>query len=210
MLGDKDSHEQKARQNKASLGRNCTTILPGNEDSECNSCAVDRNVARFACDRRPACEANDAPGWNDRVVLEHASACKIFVQVLRGMFCFRGVSWLLLCTSKEVTRSACGRAEALAVESHPLAGRERKTAGCASRTEQDHFRATLTRACGAASPASRTGDRQNFSVHQVFASALRTRSARGFRACDAAPPADRRTTIRRRDRRECRSAKRPG
>jgi hypothetical protein len=49
------------------------------------------------------------------------------------MFCFRGVSWLLLCTSKEVTRcpqdsgsfalaskevtrSACGRAEALALQ----------------------------------------------------------------------------------------------
>jgi len=168
-----------------------------------------------------------------------------FVQVLLGRLCFQGVSWLLLCTSKEVTRcpqdsgsfalaskevtrcpqdsgsfalaskevtrSACGRAEALLWSaSNPRAGRERKTAGCASRTEQDHFRATLTRACGAASPASRTGDRQNFSVHQVFASALRTRSARGFRACDAAPPADRRTTIRRRDRRECRSAKRPG
>jgi hypothetical protein len=49
------------------------------------------------------------------------------------MLCFRGVSWLLLCTSKEVTRcpkdsgsfalvskevtrSACGRAEALALK----------------------------------------------------------------------------------------------
>src|SRR5579883_2306862 len=146
MPGVKKSHQKKARQSKASLGSNCTTILPGNEDSECNSCTVDRKVARFAYDRRHACEANDAPGWNDRVVLEHASACKIFVQVLRGMFCFRGVSWLLLCTSKEVTRSACGRAEALLwPASNPLAGRERKTAGRASRKEQDHGRATLTR-----------------------------------------------------------------
>src|SRR5579883_1542317 len=56
-----------------------------------------------------------------------------FVQVLLGRLCFQGVSWLLLCTSKEVTRcpqdsgsfalaskevtrSACGRAEALALQ----------------------------------------------------------------------------------------------
>src|SRR5579883_1323591 len=57
MPGVKKSHQKKARQRKASLGRNCTTILPGNEDSECNSCAVDRNVVRFACDEGPACEA---------------------------------------------------------------------------------------------------------------------------------------------------------
>src|SRR5579883_690884 len=81
-----------------------------------------------------------------------------FVQVLLGRLCFRGVSWLLLCTSKEVTRSAAGRAEALAFESHPLAGRERKTAGCAMRKERDHGRATLTRAFGAASSASGSGE----------------------------------------------------
>jgi hypothetical protein len=64
---------------------------------------------------------------------EPSSLHKILVQVLRGMLCFRGVSWLLLCTSKEVTRcpkdsgsfalaskevtrSASGRAEALALK----------------------------------------------------------------------------------------------
>src|SRR5579885_216373 len=66
---------------------------------------------------------------------EHSSACRTFVQVLRGRLCFRGVSWLLLCTSKEVTRcpkdsgsfalaskevtrSAAGRAEALLLETN--------------------------------------------------------------------------------------------
>src|SRR5579885_1955159 len=52
----------------------------------------------------------------DESYTEPSSLHKILVQVLRGRLCFRGVSWLLLCTSKEVTRSACGRAEALAVK----------------------------------------------------------------------------------------------
>src|SRR5579885_908877 len=53
----------------------------------------------------------------DESYTEFSSPRKIFVcRSSGGMLCFRGVSWLLLCTSKEVTRSATGRAEALALE----------------------------------------------------------------------------------------------
>src|SRR5579884_915602 len=58
------------------------------------------------------------PPAADESYTELSSPRKIFVQVLRGRLCFRGVSWLLLCTSKEVTRSAAGRAEALLLETN--------------------------------------------------------------------------------------------
>jgi hypothetical protein len=63
------------------------------------------------------------------------------------MLCFTVLSFgdFSLHEQRKVTRAASGRAEALAVESDPLAGRERKIAGCASRNEQDPSRATLTR-----------------------------------------------------------------
>src|SRR5579884_2798836 len=110
--------------------RTCTRTLRTDENSTQNSAVPGRTAFRFACDRRPECEANGVPSWNDRVVLGTFIRLQNFVQVLRGMLCFRGVSWLLLCTSKEVTRcpkdsgsfalvskevtrSACGRAEAL-------------------------------------------------------------------------------------------------
>src|SRR5579883_1535949 len=110
--------------------------------------SVVQDERSFACTKSNQAKRTTYQPAADESYTELSSPRKIFVQVLRGRLCFGGVSWLLLCTSKEVTRwpkdsgsfalaskevtrSACGRAEALAVESHPLAGRERKTAGCA-------------------------------------------------------------------------------
>src|SRR5579885_2323735 len=94
--------------------------------------SVVQDERSFACTKSNQAKRTTYQPAADESYTELSSPRKIFVQVLRGRLCFRGVSWLLLCTSKEVTRwpkdsgssalvskevtrSACGRAEALAL-----------------------------------------------------------------------------------------------